>query len=205
MPTAYINTLHKKGYGSIKTLEKKWAKAKHIAKSRNYAVITAVFKNLVGIKENRMSSFRDFLTEANFTISVARQGDEYWLGMKDKTTTHQDSNGITQILRDLDAYYNGTDADGIVSYLNDPANTNQDDMSSIQIKIDPVRFRKADLLFESEFKILTTNSTLVSLLRSAKDTLNEIYDDLTDRGKTEFTDKEINQIILDLETIKKQT
>jgi len=61
MPIAYINTLHKKGYGSIKTLEKKWAKAKHIAKSRNYAVITAVFKNLVGIKENRMSSFRDMI------------------------------------------------------------------------------------------------------------------------------------------------
>lgn len=54
MPTAYIQELHDKGQGSIKSLETKWEHAKEVAAKEgqkdNYAYITSIFKKSLGIK-----------------------------------------------------------------------------------------------------------------------------------------------------------
>jgi len=54
MPTAYIKKLAKKGFGSVKELEKKWEKAKKIASEEghkdDYAYIMGIFKRMLGIK-----------------------------------------------------------------------------------------------------------------------------------------------------------
>lgn len=51
MPTPYIEKLAKEGKGSVQSLERKWDRAKAIAKgegqANNYAYITQIFKNLV--------------------------------------------------------------------------------------------------------------------------------------------------------------
>lgn len=50
MPTPYIKKLSKEGKGSVKTLEKKWDKAKDVAKKegkpKNYGLITHIFKKM---------------------------------------------------------------------------------------------------------------------------------------------------------------
>ena len=54
MPTDYIKSLAGKGFGSVQSLEKKWedAKSKAAAQSRgdNYALITHIFKQMIGAR-----------------------------------------------------------------------------------------------------------------------------------------------------------
>lgn len=53
MPTNYIKKLSKEGKGSISSLESKWEAAKKQAEAEgeadNYAYITSIFKNMVGV------------------------------------------------------------------------------------------------------------------------------------------------------------
>jgi hypothetical protein len=55
MPTNYIKTLHEQGKGSIQSLEQKWDKAKEAAakegKADNYALITTIFKRMIGASQ----------------------------------------------------------------------------------------------------------------------------------------------------------
>lgn len=57
MPTPYIKKLHENGYGSIKELEDKWEEAKKTAEleehKEDYAYITTIFNQLVGVKRDK--------------------------------------------------------------------------------------------------------------------------------------------------------
>jgi len=70
MPTAYIKKLNREGKGSISSLEKKWEKAKEIADKEdqkdNYAFITSIFKNMVGVNEsNNISLAKQFILKCS--------------------------------------------------------------------------------------------------------------------------------------------
>ncbi len=62
MPTPYIKKLAKEGKGSVQSLERKWEDAKAAAekqgKADNYAIVTTIFKSMVGAKLEASSRLR---------------------------------------------------------------------------------------------------------------------------------------------------
>ena len=62
MPTPYIKKLSKQGKGSVESLEKKWDAAKEAAskqgKADNYALVTTIFKSMIGARIEAKSRLR---------------------------------------------------------------------------------------------------------------------------------------------------
>lgn len=69
MPTSYIKKTAKKHHITTGKAEKKWNKAKAIAKKQgqadNYALITGIYKKMIG----ESLSFSEFLITEKYTIN----------------------------------------------------------------------------------------------------------------------------------------
>lgn len=69
MPRSYIKKTAKKHHTTIKKAEEKWNKAKSIAKKQgqgdNYALITGIYKKMIG----ESISFTEFLIIEKFIIN----------------------------------------------------------------------------------------------------------------------------------------
>jgi hypothetical protein len=62
MPTPFIKKVAKETGRSVESVEKDWERAKHISKDpENFAKITAIFKNIVGLKEGLTCSFKEMM------------------------------------------------------------------------------------------------------------------------------------------------
>jgi len=95
MPTAYIKSLADKGKGTVAELEKKWEKAKALAKKqypdvspdsdRYYAIVMGIFKKMAGV--NEMISFNEYVDilqedKNSYLESLAKQIQKKFKGTK---------------------------------------------------------------------------------------------------------------------------
>lgn len=67
MPSSFVKKVAKEKDISVDEAEKKWDEAKEKAKEEghgdDYAYVTAIFKKMVGMKENKFLRFKDYLHE----------------------------------------------------------------------------------------------------------------------------------------------
>lgn len=72
MPLPYLMKIHKETGKSIASLEKKWEEAKNKAKGekkeKNFAYITYLFQKMIGLKENKIMTFKEFISESRRNI-----------------------------------------------------------------------------------------------------------------------------------------
>jgi hypothetical protein len=71
MPTPYLKKLSTEMNIPLETLEQKWDEAKDKSSDPdNYALITTIFKRMIGIKESKLESF--------FSMIKSYRGNSKW-------------------------------------------------------------------------------------------------------------------------------